>query len=290
MMNIYETVRSGLFFNKFEVEDIIFVEYSCPIEDESTVIWSQTDYMVHVLSGKKTWRTTEGSWTISSGQTVLIKKGAAIIDQYFDDEFCMLGFFISDDFIENTIKEYSRNIELTPLKKNSESTAIEVKNDAIMYTYYQSLLPYFRGDQKPTNELLILKMKELIINIISNPENISIASYFKSLSSSEKRSIQKIMDANFCYNLSMEDYAKLCNRSLSSFKRDFQKHFGIPPGKWLQRKRLEYSATLLKTRDLNITQIVFESGFEDLSHFSRVFKEKFGVSPNNYRKEVIDVV
>jgi AraC-like DNA-binding protein len=93
------------------------------------------------------------------------------------------------------------------------------------------------------------------------------------------------MDANFCYNLSLDDYAKLCNRSLSSFKRDFQKHFGISPGKWLQKKRLEYSATLLKNSNLNISQIVFESGFENLSHFSRVFKEKFSLSPANFRKE-----
>ena len=132
MMNIYETVRSGLFFNKFEVDDIIFVEYSCPIEDESTVIWSQSDYLVHVLSGKKTWRTIEGTWTISAGQTVFIKKGAAIIDQFFDEEFCMLGFFISDDFIENTVKEFSGKIEIVNPEENSNATAIEVKNDDIM--------------------------------------------------------------------------------------------------------------------------------------------------------------
>jgi len=286
MINIYETVRSSLFFNKFEVGDIIFVEYSCPIEDESTVIWSQSDYLVHVLSGKKTWRTSEGTWTISAGQTVFIKKGAAIIDQFFDDEFCMLGFFISDDFIENTINEYSGNIEFPDPDTNSKTTAIQIKNDDIMFTYYQSLLPYFSGVKKPTEELLILKMKELIINILTNPEHHLLASYFKSVSSSRKRSIQQIMDANFCYNLSLEDYAKLCNRSLSSFKRDFKNHLGISPGKWLQKKRLEYSATLLQTSDLSISQIVFESGFEDLSHFSRIFKGKFGVSPTKFRKEI----
>jgi len=287
MMNIYETVRSGLFFNKFEVDDIIFVEYACPIEDESTVIWSQSDYLVHVLSGKKTWRTIEGTWTISAGQTVFIKKGAAIIDQFFDEEFCMLGFFISDDFIEHTIKEYSGKIEDITPKENLHATAIEVNNDEIMYTYYQSLLPYFRGEKKPTNELLILKMKELILNIFANPENIQLAAYLKSLTGSGKTSIREIMEANFCYNLSLDDYAQMCNRSLSSFKRDFQRHFGISPGKWLRNKRLEYSATLLHHSDLNISQIVFESGFEDLSHFSRVFKEKFGISPFRFRKNPV---
>jgi AraC-like DNA-binding protein len=50
------------------------------------------------------------------------------------------------------------------------------------------------------------------------------------------------------------------------------------------QKRLEYSAVLLKNSALNVSQAAFDSGFEDLSHFSRAFKEKFGTSPANYRK------
>jgi transcriptional regulator GlxA family with amidase domain len=94
------------------------------------------------------------------------------------------------------------------------------------------------------------------------------------------------MEANFCYNLSLDEFARLCHRSLSSFKRDFKKHFNVSPGKWLLTRRLEYAALLLKNSDLNIAQIAFECGFEDVSHFSKAFKEKFGLSPINFRKEV----
>jgi AraC-like DNA-binding protein len=52
------------------------------------------------------------------------------------------------------------------------------------------------------------------------------------------------------------------------------------------QKRLEYSAVLLKNSALNISQVAFDSGFEDLSHFSRAFKEKFGASPVSYRKNM----
>ncbi len=286
MLNMYDTIRGSLFFNKFEVGDLLFVEYSCPIEDETSGVWSQSDYLVHVLSGKKTWRTTQGTWTISTGETLFVKKGAAIVDQFFDDEFCLLVFFISDDFIKNTIKELTGEIEIQLSENDSKTLAIEVKNDAILSAYFQSMLTYFSGAKKPTNELLILKIKELIINILTSPHNPALSSYFKSLAGSGKQSIQQIMDVNFCYNLNMEDYARLCHRSLSSFKRDFKKYFDVSPGKWLQRKRLEYSAILLKNNDLTISQITFESGFEDLSHFSRAFKDNFGISPNNFRKEI----
>src|SRR5574341_25796 len=286
MENLYERIRSDLYFNKFEVRELLFVEYSCPLEDEAVGIWTQSDYLVHVLSGKKTWRTPRGHWTVAAGETLYIKKGAAIVEQFFDDEFCMLGFFISDDYIKNILKEISGKIDFNSDEKNYQAAAIAVYNDVILSAYFQSMLSYFAGSEKPADSLLELKLKELIINILTGPYNPSLSAYFQSLLGSEKPAIRQIMEANFCYNLSLDEFARLCHRSLSSFKRDFQKHFNVSPGKWLLTRRLEYSALLLKNSDLSITQIVFECGFEDVSHFSRAFKEKFGLSPINFRKEV----
>ena len=284
MQNLYETIRSGLYYNKFEVGELLFVEYTCPIEDESAGVWTQSDYLVHVLSGKKTWRSTNEQWTVEGGQTLYVKKGAMIVDQFFDDDFCLLAFFISDDFIKSTLKEISGKIDMNAVEKDSHSSAIEVHTDVVLSTYFQSMLTYFSGKEKPSDSLLELKLKELIINILTSPNNSSLSVYFQSLLGCEKPAIRQIMESNFAYNLSLEEYANLCHRSLSSFKRDFKKYFNISPGKWLQAKRLDYSAMLLKNSDLNITQIVFESGFEDVSHFSRAFKDKFGLSPVNFRK------
>lgn len=286
MLNLYETARTGLLFNRFEVGELLFVEYTCPIEEESMVVWSQSDYLVHVLSGKKSWRTPEGVHTISAGQTLFIKKGAAIINQFFDEDFCMLVFFISDEFICNTIREISVQTDHTLLAAAADLNAITVENTAIMQAYYQSMLTYFSGEVTPTNDLLILKIKELIINILSSPNHKILASYFKSLAGRQKISVRQIMETNFCYNLSLADFAKLCHCSLSTFKRAFHQQFGMTPGRWLIDKRLAYATILLQKMDLNISQIVFECGFEDQSHFSRVFKQKYGVSPNQYRKQM----
>jgi len=87
------------------------------------------------------------------------------------------------------------------------------------------------------------------------------------------------------FNLTLPDYAKLCNRSLSSFKRDFRAVYKINPGHWLLSKKLDYSHHLLLTSDKTISDISFESGFENTTHFSKAFKKRFGASPLNYRKE-----
>jgi AraC-like DNA-binding protein len=54
------------------------------------------------------------------------------------------------------------------------------------------------------------------------------------------------------------------------------------PGKWLMEKRLEYSKYLIETTDMNIEGVCIESGFENRSHFIRVFKNKFGLTPGRF--------
>jgi AraC-like DNA-binding protein len=282
MQNIYETIRSSLYFNKFEFGELLFVEYKCPLESESAGIWSQADYLVHVLAGKKTWRTTQGSWTIEPGQTLYIKKGAAIVEQFFDDDFCMLGFFISDDFIRNVVREADAQPEPLP-DEQKQPSAIEVKSDLVLSAYFQSMLAYFSGAGKPSETLLTLKLKELLVHLLTSAENSELAAYFLSLARAGETSVRNIMEANFCFNLSLKEFARLSHRSLSTFKRDFKKHYGMPPGKWLQDKRLARSAVLLRNSSTTVTEIAFECGFENLSHFSRAFKAKFGVNPANFR-------
>ena len=76
MINTYDTIRENLHFNKFTVGELLFVEYKCPIEEEAAGVWTPMDYFIHVLSGKKTWRTTDGTWIAEKDQTLFFKKGA----------------------------------------------------------------------------------------------------------------------------------------------------------------------------------------------------------------------
>jgi AraC-like DNA-binding protein len=284
MLNFYEGVRADPSYNKLEIGEFLFAEYTCGIGDEKLPLWTHSDYLVNVVTGRKTWHTSDGVWRAKPGETLFFKKGAAIVEQHFEVNFCLLMFFIPDDFVRSTVREIAGSLAAAPAGTAAIKSAVRVENDVALSAFFQSMRTYISGKEKPAEPLLRLKLKELIVSILTSGRNPALAAYLRQVGEGTLPSVAEIMEANFRFNLSLEEYARLCHRSLSSFKRDFQKHFQEVPGKWLLRKRLDYSAALLRTSKLNVTEIAFESGFEEVSHFSRVFKERFSVPPMSYRK------
>jgi AraC family transcriptional regulator, exoenzyme S synthesis regulatory protein ExsA len=95
------------------------------------------------------------------------------------------------------------------------------------------------------------------------------------------------MESNYHRNLKIEDYALLSNRSISSFKRDFQTIFKSSPHKWITEKRLQLAFTLMRNGLKKPSEIYLEVGYEDFSHFSKAFKNRFGVSPSEANKALV---
>lgn len=91
---------------------------------------------------------------------------------------------------------------------------------------------------------------------------------------------------NYPYNLKLEEYASLANMSLSTFKRNFKSVFNESPGRWISNKKIALATQFLKTSDMTINEIAYDCGFEDPSHFIKVFKKHENVTPLTYRNKV----
>jgi AraC-like DNA-binding protein len=286
MRNLYEVIKTSLHFNKFIIDDLICVEYTCPLEDEQLGLFAEHDYVIHVLSGTKSWKTIHGEWTLKAGETLYIKKGASIITQYFDEDFCMLGFFIPDDLIKESLTDINQitSSHSTP-NEIQKFTASRLKQDNYLAGFFSSMLHYFRSNEQPADSIIKLKLKELLLNLMLESNDELLISYLNYIKKNRNPSLTHIMESNFCYNLNIEQFARMCHRSLSTFKRDFHNHYDTTPGKWLLSKRIEHAANLLISDKSTVSQIAFESGFEDVSHFSRVFKEKYCATPSEYRNQ-----
>lgn len=284
IFNFYETIRSQpIRYRQFAFDELLITEYSCPLESRIQAIWSQYNYFVYVLEGKKVWHTHEGAYEMTKDKCLFVRKGASIVEQFFDADFCVMLFFVPDEFICETLRSSE-----PPAAALSDdySPVMPIETDSILAAFFHSMLPYFARMEPPDKTLLELKFRELLLNIAGNRKNRDVQAYFRSLlHEPASTSLRQIMEANFYYNLSLETYAQLCNRSLSAFKRDFQKVYQTTPGKWLLAKRLTYARGLLQNPSKTVSEVAYESGFENLSHFSRVFRAHFGAPPAAVRQQ-----
>jgi AraC family transcriptional regulator, exoenzyme S synthesis regulatory protein ExsA len=287
MINYYELlIKNPESFKQFSYKDVLFLNYDCPVKEKKLAKWSEHNYIYYVLTGKKILHTQGKSWELTKGKAMFVKKGACIVEQFFREPFCIVVFVMPDSFIRNFLTENDALIR-TSKRGLGDDQVIPIDADELLCAFYESVFPYFTSKQNPPEQVIELKFKELLLNVLNNPANDELITYFRWILNEKHTSIESVMEKNYAFNLSLENYATLCNRSLSSFKRDFKEIYNVNPGQWLLEKKLSRAHELLQSgRDLSVADVALESGFENLAHFSKVFKNKFGTSPANFRKGI----
>ncbi len=100
-------------------------------------------------------------------------------------------------------------------------------------------------------------------------------------------SVLNFVEENISYNLDNETLATEANMATNSFIRLFRQEIGITPQLFVKRKRVDEACVMLHHLDLSINTIASKTGFADRYHFSRIFKQKTGFSPAQYRKNLI---
>ena len=81
----------------------------------------------------------------------------------------------------------------------------------------------------------------------------------------------------------MDALANLCAVSRASFIRLFKQKTGELPGKLLLDLRMQKAQILVRYSNKSIFAIALEVGYQSESHFSKIFKHYFGISPSKYR-------
>ena len=95
-----------------------------------------------------------------------------------------------------------------------------------------------------------------------------------------KIDILNFLNENYMLDLSLSEIARYTGRSLATFKRDFAKVSDLTPQKWIIRRRLEAAHELIASGSRKISEICFDVGFKNLSHFSKLYKETYGMAPS----------
>ena len=180
---------------------------------------------------------------------------------------------------ENLLRQIALEEQIEPGEKYTGPPNVLIPGNDFLHAFFQSVIPYVHhSEEKITHTVGLLKVKEIVLLLLHTMPGLK--DFLFDFSEPYKMDLEKFMLSNFHFNVPVEKFAQLTGRSLSGFKRDFQKIFEKAPRQWLQDKRLTEARHLIEKKNKTASAIYLDLGFESLSHFSHSFKKKFGKSPN----------
>ena len=146
---------------------------------------------------------------------------------------------------------------------------------------FEEIKGELQAKQSHYEELCVTKLLNILFLLKRRCERSS--SPFKQYMDEISLAVQ-VMNREYEKNDSLEDYAKMCRMSKYHFLRIFKSVVGCTPIEYRNRIRLEHAKELLCDTSQTVGEIATTLGFSSNVYFSNVFKEKFGVSPSQYRK------
>lgn len=98
--------------------------------------------------------------------------------------------------------------------------------------------------------------------------------------------LEKVLEAKLNRPPSVPEMAELCRMSVRTFHRAFVAAYGVPPGKYVQLKRLERAKELLADERLTIEAVADRCGFAQPAFFRKIFARETGFTPAQFRKRL----
>lgn len=245
---------------------------------------------LYMLQGQINYSTPNQNVIIPQNDAVLLKCGT-----YFSQIKSTIKAQKHEIVVIHFHPEILKKIYETDLPKVFQQPVIldtnidlsTINNDYLIEKYIESLLFYFDNPSLINEDLLIIKLKEIILLLCQTKNAPLIQQILSQLFSPSSYSFKQIIESNLYYHFTTEELAEMTHLSLSSFKREFKKNYNATPASYIRNKRLEKAAELLLISEERITDIAFDCGFNDLANFSKLFHEKFNNSPSNYRLDQI---
>lgn len=218
---------------------------------------------------------------ISNNEFLLMKAGKCLMTEKFADKqssYRSILLFFTDDALLKAARKYAINLSKAAERKPVQT----ITYDAFLRTFAKSLVLLNHLSSDRMHKMLEIKFEELIVYLTEKQGEGLLSSLVVDTNAHEHH-FQEVVENNKLNRLTTSELAFLCNMSLSTFKRTFEKKYHTSPSKWFQARRLEYAAFLLKSEGKRATDIYMEVGYDSLTNFIQAFKAKYRVTPKQYQ-------
>lgn len=242
---------------------------------------------VYVVNGNSKLHSPTDAIELTTGDSMMMKCDQFVNHWKENNDGSATEIIIFQFFPEVLNAIYDGNLPeaLKDLGTASVTPLINIGPNEFLSGFVQDMRRYFEQPKFLTEELIKLKIRELIHLLVSLNDP-KVNAILRQLFQTPNYKFQEVIHSNLYANLKLEELAFLCGLSVSSFQRKFKLTFNTSPKQYMLTKRLEKSKSLLEKTDLSIAEIAYSCGFEDASHFSKSFSSTFHKSPKAFRASV----
>ena len=160
---------------------------------------------------------------------------------------------------------------------------------AIYIKNHSQMLEYFKKAKKAWDVKTggyIYKCKANIYSIISELIDSYCADYIPSDKQKKIQSAVEYIHRHYLEEIvSIDKLADMCGITTVYFRKIFKNYYGVSPLKYINNLKLNHAKELIDSRLYSVTEAAFQSGYSDISYFSREFKKNIGMSPSEYAKQ-----
>lgn len=158
----------------------------------------------------------------------------------------------------------------------------QVKIDGLLNNFKESVNMLLDNPELADETLIKTKLKEFVLLVSKTQNAPSQIDFLSAMFKKNSSEFSKTIANNLYSNLTIEELAHLCGMSISTFKRTFKEVFNNSPKKYITKMKLKKASKFLASKNLRISDIAYDCGFETISTFNRAFKSQYGKSPSDY--------
>jgi AraC family transcriptional regulator len=143
----------------------------------------------------------------------------------------------------------------------------------------------------PSGRLFLDSIEQAIAVALVNGHAVRhrpVQMYKGGLGSARLRRIKELVHAQIEDDLSLEEMAQSVGLSTAHFARMFRKSTGETPHQFVLRQRIERAKAMLRAPNARVLDVAVACGFKTQQHFAQVFRDVWGVSPTEYRQDLVD--
>lgn len=159
----------------------------------------------------------------------------------------------------------------------------QIEVDRLLANFKESINILLDNQELADDRMIETKLKEFVLLITKSQNAPSLLDFLSALFKPLDIEFKSTIQNNIYANLSLDELARLCHLSTSSFKRKFSEVFKSSPKKYISQKKIEKAAALMKSDNSRISDIAYDVGFDSLATFNRNFTGIYGKSPTEYR-------